>query len=241
MRVIPDNLLNSIPDWNDWEKVSQWVENGQRNATQLSKESLHPNSIFSLEWNDLREEKEWPFGYYCSSNWRKFTLAAFLADVISYAALIDQVNFERLVFLMHCFPQGFRVWWIKSQDGNSWWPVGYTGWYPMLETAFDTFEKTPENLRDRMVVPDPSSQGKRPFLYLYNFSVVPALKKSTLSKALMEKYSHDIYAQKVQGLASISVSEDGVRMANRFGLKCSGYLKLENTTEDVFVKRVVPE
>jgi hypothetical protein len=235
----PDSLLSSVPDWHDWKKVSQWIKDGQRNAIQLSRESLEPSSIYCLEWSNLREEKNWPFGYYCSPIWRKFTLAAFLADLVSYAAPIDQVNFDRLVFLMHCFPQGFRVWWLKSHDGGCWWPVGYTGWYPMLETVFDTFEKAPEKLRDRMVLPDPKSLEGSPYIYLYNYSVAPTLKKSSLSKALMKRYSDDIYAQAFQGLASIAVSEDGIRMASRFDLKLSGYLKIENMAEGVFVKRVI--
>ena len=137
---------------------------------------------------------------------------------------------------MHAFPQGFRIWWIQLPSG-AWWPVGYTGWYPMLENVFDVFDKNPERLKNRMVVPNPSSVGQKPYLYLFNYSAAPSMKKSALTKELMKKYVQDIEAQNASGIACITVSEDGVGVAKRFGMKLTGYLNLDGVQEGIYTLR----
>ena len=63
---------------------------------------------------------------------------------------------------------------------------------------------------------------ENPYLYLFNFSVAANFKKSPLSKALMTRFAQDVSAQNPAGLSCITVSEDGVRTAMRFGMKHAG-------------------
>lgn len=211
-----EELLSEIPDFSSWERAIAWIEERKR-PLDASQEA----QFRSLEWSDIIEPRSGVFGLYSVENWRKFVLATFLADVISYSNPSDQVNFDRLLFVMHAFPQGFRTWWMKGKN-KPWRPVGYTAWYPMLETMFETFEKHPEKLKSRMVVPHILEQG--PLIYLFNFSVAPALKKQPLTKVLMTQFADDIKRQNPQGLACITVSEDGMRIAKRFGMTRSGYM-----------------
>lgn len=224
--------LKAVPDFLDWSKALQWVQEGQK----LLKEPLHihENDICSLEWSDIVLPSTPVFGLYPLENWRKFVLATYFADLVSYPNPIDQVNFERLVFVMHAFPQGFRTWWIPIS--NHWWPVGYSAWYPMLETAFEVFEKHPERLKDRMVVPNPSSLQQHPFLYLFNFSATPQLKGSILTKQLMKSFVKEIENTRYAGLACIAVSSEGVRIAQRLGMNHTG--NIPGSSEGVYVKRL---
>lgn len=171
-------LLDFVPDFSSWNEAASWIKKGQ------SISFTKCENIASLEWKECQEKGKVPFGLYSSKVWRKFALAIFLADLVSYPTPSDQVNFDRLLFLMHAFPEGFRVWWIEQE--GIWWPVGYSGWYPMLETTFKLFEKESEKIKNRMVVPNLSTDQQKP-LYLFNFSVIPSLKKKHSFAAVNEK------------------------------------------------------
>lgn len=229
-------VLNAIPDLSCWDEALSWIHKGQQFVKQVDAEQLLDAEFFSIEWSDIQQDAKYPLGLYASENWRKFVLAVFLADLVSYTNLVDQVNLDRLLFVMHAFPQGFRTWWIKFPD-QSIWPVGYTGWYPMLETHFDLFENHPGTLKDRMVVPYLYPEGQKPFLYLFNFSAVSKLKKTELTSSLMKSFIHDIGYKDLGGMACITVSEEGTRLAGRLGMQQSGNLIVDGVPEGVFVKR----
>ncbi len=217
-------LNQSVPDFIDFSKASEWLERGL-------KQDVAPGSkVTSVSWSDIAEEKDAHFGLYSSVNWRKFVLATYLADLKSYSVPVDQVAFDRLAFVMHKYPQGFRTWFIELQD-KTWLPVGYTGWYPMLETAYEVCKSHPEQLKDRTFVPLTESK----YVYLFNFSVHPSCKNSSLSRALMERFVEDIEKVKAEGLACITVSSDGERIAKRFRMQKTGSLSIDGSIEGVFV------
>lgn len=226
-------LLNDVPDFLDGDEARRWITKGQKFVQQCTEQKILEGEIFSLEWSQIAQKREYPFGLYQSKQWRKFVLAAFFADTVSYAQRVDRVSFDRLLFVMHQFPQGFRTWWIKLSNGC--WPVGYTGFYPMLETTFDLFKKNPEKLKDRMVVPNTYITGTNPYLYLFNFSVAPEVKVSFLTKTLMKRLVEDIQTQNPKGLACITVSDDGIRIAKRFDMEHKGDLVIEGCSEGVYV------
>ncbi len=212
MNLTPQQLLESVPDLADWKDAERWLKS--------CPEIVSCEQFMSLEWNDIEEHVQSSFGLHASEHWRKFVLSTFAADLISYPKLSDQVDFARLLYVMHAFPKGFRVWWVKADDG-SWWPVGYTGWYPMLDYQFAIFEKSPELIKDRTVVPN-VHRPANPFLYLFSYSVAPALKKTLLSRTLIKRFVDDIHAQDFGGLACITVSEEGASVAKKFGMTYAG-------------------
>lgn len=210
-------FLNSVPDFSAWDEAARWVA-----ATIEEAKTVDVSTYASLEWQDIQEAPSSPFGLTQSKKWRKFVLAVFAADLLSYPKPEDQVSFSRLQFVMDAFPQGFRLWWAKSSN-DRWLPVGYSGWYPMLETTFELFATSPDKLKSRMVVPQEGS----PFLYLFNFSVAEHAKKTLLSKELMQRLAGDIASQNAKGLACITVSSDGVKAATRFGMRLAGHFQNE--------------
>lgn len=227
--VAAEDILAQIPDFTNWELAQTWLKEGQ-----IWKQDLGLDVQFtSLEWKDIQTASNGCFGLLSSENWRKFVLATFLADLVSYPAASDQVDFSRLVFVMNAYPEGFRIWFVRYGDG-AWRPAGYTGWYPMLDTMYETFTDSPEKLKNRMVVPHVQGRDAAALLYLFNFSVHAGFKKSPLSKALMTKVSEDIAKQKARGMACITVSDDGIRIAKRFGMHCRGYITCDDAPEGVF-------
>lgn len=231
-----DKLLDQVPDFTDWDKTRRWINKGRKFIQSYSEKAFLESEIYSLEWNSIQEKSEFPFGLYSSKTWQKFVLATFCADIVSYTKRVDQVNFERLLYVMHAYPQGFRIWWTRLSNGTC-WPVGYTGFYPMLETTFELFKNHPERLKDRMVVPNTHVTTERPYLYLFNFSVPAQLKKTFLTKILIKSFVEDIQSQNAAGLACITVSEDGIRIANRLDMSYRGDLQIDGSLEGVYVKR----
>lgn len=237
-------VLEFVPDWDQWEVALAWIREGLKKVGTLNQRQLEillkGNQMQILEWADLQDQSHstqefQQFGLYSSKNWRKWVLSCFLADLASYSVPVDQVNFERLAFVMNLFPKGFRIFWLKMDE--TWWPVGYSAWYPMFELQFEVFEKSPGRLRDRMVTPDTYSKNEHPFIYLFNYSAISAAKGTPLTKELLSRYSKDLERQNYRGLACITVSEDGRRVAQRFGMDCSGELKIRDSVEHVFAKR----
>jgi hypothetical protein len=97
--------------------------------------------------------------------------------------------------------------------------------------AYDVFKTKPHELKDRLVVPNINGEN----VYLFNYSVASIFKKTPLSRALMKMYVEDVEAQNFQGLSCITVSDDGVRIARRFGMSHSGNLNFQGSVEGVFV------
>jgi len=65
--------------------------------------------------------------------------------------------------------------------------------------------------------------------------VAPSFKKTPLSKMLMKNYAQELASQDPGGLAAITVSDDGSRIAQRFGLSLTGEFRIGNATERVFL------
>ncbi len=226
--------FEKAPTFSDWGKAERWLESGLSQAKDFSVESLS-NFVF-LEWKDLQESSDSPFGFYSSENWQRWVFTVFLADLVSYPVLSDQVNFERLLFVMHRFPQGFRVWFVRGTDGN-YWPAGYSGWYPISDSSFESLEKCPQYFLDRLVVPIEDSYEKDSYLYLFNYSVHSSLKRTALTKQLLLKYSQEIVSRPHKGLCAITVSEEGSRVANRFGMVCTGDISHDSIVEKIYTLR----
>lgn len=226
-------VLKDIPDFINWESAKSWFKRSEELKILLAEKDVFSLETLFLEWNEIKQNKDPRFGYYPSDVWRKFALAVFFADLISYDNPVDQVSFQRILFILHAFPEGFRLLFVRLKD--QWWPVGYTGWYPMLESTFEIFEKKADQLKDRMVIPYISLS--RPYLYFFNMSVISSLKKTPLSKNLMRKFSDEVSSINANGYACITVSEDGKRVADRFGMSCKGFLNLEGSLEGIYTIR----
>lgn len=212
----------------DWSGATGWLDAG------LAALASGVPSAAAVEAVVHDEEERGVLGRYGQRRWRSFVLGTFLADLACYPAPVDQVGFERLAYVMHVFPRGFRLW-GGEVPGAGWLPVGYTGWYPIAASSFEVLENA--SLRDRMVVPLPAIEPGGSFVYVFNFSIVPQLRGTVASKRLVRALAEDIAAAKARGLAAITVSAEGARVVERFGMKRTGTIEVGGSEEAVYTSR----
>jgi hypothetical protein len=176
-----------------------------------------------------------PLGEWGDGRFRRALLALLLADWVSYDSADDRVDFGRLAFVVGRFPRGFRLW-FSEVDGLGWVPVGYTGWYPIDPTTFDQLLAGAPVHADRAVVPL-REVGPAPVLYLFNYSVARPFRRTAASRRLLSAYFADVEAQSPGGLAAITVSGDGSRVAARAGLAPVAELRSGTCLEHVYARR----
>lgn len=226
--------LADIPDFSDWPLARKWVEHRLETLEKSSFSSEVRDSFCSVSAPDTTADPV--FGLTGDPGWRKFMFGLFLADWSCYDTPADRVDFARLLFVTQMFPAGFRLWTCILEDGIE-TPVGYTGWYPVSETVFQTLEKRPDSVTHRGFMFPLRETGNSPLLYLFNYSIVPQLRKTPQSKALLETMAKDMTAIHPRGLAAVTVSEDGIRVAKRYGLKHTGDMVFEGEREGVYTCR----
>jgi hypothetical protein len=164
------------------------------------------------------------FEYLTNQRWRKFLLSVYYADLLSYTKKEDQVDFSRLYYIVNKFPQGFTVWWIRA--GGAVFPVGYTGWYYVEASTFNYIAQMEYNkdiiITNRFFLP---AAAGTPYLYLFNYSIAPLLAHTGYSRTLIKDYAFVLSNIPCKGLFCAAVSDDGVRVAEQFGMKPIGNIK----------------
>ena len=162
------------------------------------------------------------FEHFADPRWRKFLLSVYYADVLSYPAPEDQVDFARLCYILNCAPQGFTVWWAEFADSRK-FPVGYTGWYCVAGTVFQQVAALQEgedrSISHRFFLP---AKKKTDYLYLFNYSIVRELKGSRFSSQMIKDFASEINNLDAKGLFCATVSGDGSRVAEKFKMKKVG-------------------
>jgi hypothetical protein len=226
----------TIADLGDFFHFAMWIEAGLEKLAAAEATPRLVASVAPLEYEGASDAGADPLGRMREEAFRRLVSAAFLADLASYPAPVDRVELCRLLHVMHVFPRGFRVW-IGELDDGSRLPVGYSGWYPVAETSFELLERTPERLQDRAVVPLPAVTPGGGFLYVFNYSVIPQLRGTSASGRLVKSLAADVAGTAWRGLAAITVSPEGARVAGRFGMRKTGALFVGGCQEDVYTIR----
>jgi len=149
---------------------------------------------------------------------RRDETALLLADWACYEGT-DRVTLARLRVALAAFPQGFRSWWLHYPE-DGWQPVGYSGWHPISEATFRHLESEGGS-SDRTVAPLKETPRASSYLYLFNYSVIPALRGGEVARQLLSHLGKEIRSAAPRALAAITVSKDGARVAQRFGLRPS--------------------
>jgi hypothetical protein len=189
-----------------------------------------------VELADFAPADQSAFGLYPFADLQRFILALFAADLGCYVAKVDQVNFERLVYVVHSYPQGFRLWFGRTA-ADGWVPVGYSGWYPISEASFELLERRPGSLRDRMIVPAVDARPR--FAYVFNYSLTRPWRRVPFSRRLLASLDKSLPRQLLEGIATITVSGDGARVARRFGMAPSGTFVIDGSEEQAWAGRIV--
>jgi hypothetical protein len=177
-----------------------------------------------------------PLGRYGDARWRGFVGATFAADLACYAEPGDQVSFDRLVDAMRAFPSGFRLWGARlAGAGSAWVPLGYSGVIPIAEAMFTQIEAGAVSLTGPPITALPAVEEGGSFLYLFNYSVVPGLRGTRMAARLVKALAEDVARTPHRGLAALTVSRDGERVAERFGMAARA--RAEGAHEGVFTCR----
>src|SRR5262245_65153468 len=221
MIVEVDEIMASVPDLGNWEPARLWVAD---RLDLLRRTAFDPalRTTFAALEAPPPASFDAALGPYGSPKWRRFALAAFLADWACYEKPAHRVGFTQLMYVTSVFPAGFRVWMCRWPDG-SWVPVGYTGWYPLAEPVYLTLAKSPASANYRgAAVPLRTLAARGNYLFLFNYSIVAPLKTSPESRMMMKSFAEQLATIDTAGMAAVTVSEDGSRVARRFGLQYAG-------------------
>lgn len=231
MQLVADELVGSLPDFSDWNMAAQAVPQllGQIHRMPALEASA---AIASLSLQDLTGISE--FGPAGSRCFRQALFGILVADWACYHKLVDRVALHRLSYSASVFPAGFRLWLAKP--GEDWLPIGYSGWYPIAESALRRLELESGQVRDRGEAAPVRTVGGA--IYVFNYSIIPQGRSgvgSNVSRLMLRQLASDLDQHKQARRAAITVSEDGSRVARRFGMIHVGDICIDGEPEMVFM------
>jgi hypothetical protein len=224
--------LAALPDFAEIAEASGWIEASLAAIGRASAEALLAAPLIPVV-PPYADAAASPLGPSASAPGRRFALATLLADWACYPRPRDRVDVARLLSVLWRFPRGFRVW--LGKIGEDWLPVGYTGWYPIAPALFHRLCTDPASIADRgAVVPLSAIDPAGACIYLFNYSIVPPLRHTAHSATLLKALARDIAGVPLAGAAAITVSADGARVAERFGLSHTGDISIDGEAEHVY-------
>lgn len=203
-----------------WD-ISEWLEAITSAVSRL------PRDLPAETWSSVALEPK--VSLRDEALWRKQVAAAWAADWLCYTRAPDRVALSRLESVMRVFPRGFRTWWVERSEG--WLPVGYAAWFPVSARNFAAVEGAPTEALGRRSVFTPIGEvdPHRNHVYVFNYSVAPTLRGTTLSRRLLATLAAELRALAAPRLAAVTVSSDGARVAERFGLVARARRPVEGT------------
>ncbi|MEP7122982.1 MAG: hypothetical protein ABJE95_18790 [Byssovorax sp.] len=205
-----------LADFSDWDALRRGIAGLVERARAITVTGEIEGSFAAIEHAPDADGER-------AARWRGLVGAAFVADLACYAEPADQVSFDRLEGAMRVCPQGFRVWGARAGGaGSAWLPLGYTAVIPIAATTFAWFEEGTASLTGPVITALPEIEPGGSFLYLFNFSVVPSLRGTTMAARVVKALADDVARTPHRGLAALTVSGDGERVVKRFGLSARG-------------------
>lgn len=239
MKNANETILADIPDLTDWALANIWIQNKLKIITAMNFDKNIIDSFIAVTVSPNICAGP-VLGPYSSTLWRRFVLGIFFSDWACYTKDADRADFARLVSVVATFPSGFRLWLCRLPD-ETYIPVGYTGWYPITDSIFELLLHNPASITHRgFMVPcrDLSLQGNN--IYLFNYSIIPQLRKRPPSSLLLKNLAKDVSKINAHGIAAVTVSPDGIRVAERFGLRQTGSMTHDGEEEKVFAASFNP-
>lgn len=222
---------DELASFSDWDALPAQIAGVVERARSVRPSEALAAAFTAIE--DAGEAKLGPLGRCGDARFRALVGAMFVADLASYLEPGDQVIFDRLLDAMRIYPRGFRLW-GASLDGAGWLPLGYTGVIPIATATFERFERGEASLAGPATVALPAVEPGGSFLYLFNYSVVPSLRGTAMAARVIKALAEDVRRTPHRGLAALTVSRDGERVAERFGMAARG----RGAHEAVFTSRV---
>lgn len=230
-----NRAAEELAEFSDWDALPGRIAGVIEQARGAVITDAIAGTFAALE--DVEAGAPGPIGRYGDARWRGLVGATFAADLACYAEPSDQVSFDRLVDTMHVFPSGFRLWGARlAGAGSAWVPLGYTGVIPIAEATFARFEEGAVSLTGPAIAALPAVEAGGSFLYLFNYSVVPRLRGTRMAARVVKALAEDVARTPHRGLAALTVSGDGERVAARFGMAARG--RVQGAHEAVFTCRI---
>ena len=207
---------DELASFSDWDALSARLTSVVEQAREVEPTGELEASFGAIE--DAGESAPGPLGRYADPRFRGLVGATFAADLACYAAPGDQVSFDRLLDAMRAFPRGFRLW-GATIEGAGWLPLGYTGVIPIAAETFERFERGEASLAGPPTRALSAVEPGGSFLYLFNFSVMPSLRGTAMAARVVKALADDVRRTPHRGLAALTVSRDGERVVERFGME----------------------
>jgi hypothetical protein len=153
------------------------------------------------------------------------------ADWICYPIEFEQLDPPRGRHLCHSYPQGFSLYTVNIDGENL--PVGYTGWLPLTRQVFETMHERPQDLTHRGQITAEMPHDSR-YFYFFNASIVPEMRKTPQSKQLVWDHVSALAPLNAIAISAVTISEDGIRMVSRMGMKTNGNMTHDGDVEPVY-------
>lgn len=158
--------------------------------------------------------------------------ALLAADHRCYPRLVDRLSRERAELLLAAAELRVRLWF--DEQGQ---PCGYTAIHTIAATTLALLEQPPATATDRGFVV-PAAAGEAPAgVYLFNYSIAVELRRSAASRALIAGLADDLAAMAVRlPVAALCVSDEGIRVAERLGLRAHTRIEVGGDLETVMLR-----
>jgi hypothetical protein len=226
--------LDELAVFSDWDALPARIAGVIERARGVTLSEEMAAAFEAIEGERESEARLGPLGRCDDARFRALVGATFVADLACYAEPGDQVSFDRLLDAMRVYPRGFRLWGARI-EGAGWIPLGYTGVIPIAAATFERFERGEASLAGPAITALPAVEPGGSFLYLFNFSVVPSLRGTAMAARVVKALAEDVRRTPHRGLAALTVSRDGERVVERFGMEARGGAGAHET---VFTSRV---
>jgi hypothetical protein len=220
------------PDLTDEAAAADWTRQQASIVKSIDVAALTADAVVSLTAAEACAENQ--SETLPASCIRRFALAALVADWACYTDPAAKESYPHLLRVVSTFPAGFRVW-LHQYSEDTYIPVGYSGWHPIPEAVYSKLHDTPEQITNRdQIMPIKGLEHDCNYAYIFNISIIQQLQKTTISKSLIKTLVDDLQKQPLAGLAVITVSPDGQRIARRFGLHQTGSITHHGQKEEAF-------
>jgi hypothetical protein len=158
--------------------------------------------------------------------------ALLAADHRCYSRVVDRLSRERAELLRSSADLRVRLWFDEAGE-----PCGYTAIHTIAATVLALLEQPPATAPDRSFVQPAQAGEDAAGVYLFNYSIAPELRRSAASRALIAGLAYDLAAMpRSLPVAALCVSAEGIRVAERFGLRAHARLEVGGDLETVMLR-----
>jgi hypothetical protein len=231
------DYLNDIPDPQEgsFASLDKWVK---ERTEAIHRTTFTPEILETFSPVELDEEFEDEYGPAASPIWRKFFLAALLADWVSHETFVERADFARLRYVQTSAYKYTRIWFCRLPDGKV-TPVGYTSGYPIAKFVYEALLNDPTGINDRgvfMPLRFVEPQDIR-YAYAFNVSIVKELYGTSCSHRLMKAFLRDGARLGNVGVMTITVAEQGEKLSRLLKFTRVGDVTVQGEQESLFVRK----